>query len=234
MRWVLIILLMLNGIYYLWQQSLQPSADVVQASQRLALGESAKSLTLLRELELAVAISVTPPEVEAPSPVEKPAICWSIGPFKEGLTVKQVMGRMEALDIILGHQEVIMQGAPSYWVHIPPQASRDAAIKLHKALLAKKIDSFRIRDGELKDGISLGRFKDKARAEKLHKQRLGQGYKVEIKVVPKPYIELWAVFDTRKYGEFSDMLWDKVREGNKGLERHKNYCDKIASVENLE
>ena len=48
------------------------------------------------------------------------------------------------------------------------------------------------------------------------------------------YTELWAVFDTGEYGKFSDALWETIKEGNKGLERRKNYCDKIASTNNFD
>ena len=160
--------------------------------------------------------------------------CWQIGPFKEDISAKQVISRLSALDIVLRLQSLELPGEPDYWVHLPPQVSRKAALKLLRELQSKKIDSFLISEGELANGISLGFFTQETRANTVFEQRVKDGYAAKIKIVPRSYTELWAVFDEGEYGKFSDTLWGKIREGNQGLERRKNYCDKIASADNFD
>lgn len=246
MRWILIVLLMCNGIFFLWHSVLSPEeigpSDVAPITE---VDGGAMTLALLSELPeneqqpivvAQVDAAAVLAEQDAPLIEEEPAdeMCWLIGPFREQVSGKQVVSRLEALDISLQLRDIEFQGESDYWVHIPPQVSRQAAIKLLRELQSKKIDSFLIGEGDLQNGISLGFFTQQDRAQGIYDQRIDQGYEVEIKVVPRVYTELWAVFNAGEYGKFSDALWDKIKEGNKGLERRKNYCDRIASVDNLE
>jgi len=173
--------------------------------------------------------------VESPAEVAAPvATCWLIGPFVEQVSARQVVNRLLALDLDLELQSRLHAGKPDYWVYIPPQVSRKVAIALLRELQSNNIDSYLITDGELSKGLSLGFFTEQARADAVHRARLAQGYDARIKVVARQYTEFWGVFDTRINGEFTELLWEKVRSGNKALERHKNNCDKIASLDNLD
>ena len=250
MRWIFIVLLMCNGIYFLWQNYLL-QGDMPGAAVPVAGGVAEAGLVLLAEVEGAPSEAAEPaiaeeaarPTVTEPAennqsrpfiaPAE-PGICWQIGPFKEEVSGKQVVARLASLDIALQLQAVEIPGKPDYWVHLPPQVSRKAAIKLLRELQAKKIDSFLITEGDLANGLSLGFFTEEGRAKKVYDRRVKQGYGAQIKVVPRMYTELWAVFDVGEYGKFSDSLWQTIKEGNKGLERRKNYCDKIASADNFD
>lgn len=248
MRWIFIVLLMCNGIYFLWQNYLVREPLPAESVALSPVDASVPSLTLLKELpgETARApASASPPpaaKAQAPAAVEdlnppaKPEadICWQIGPFRDELSGKLVVSRLAALDINLQLQALEVAEKPDYWVHIPPQVSRKEAIKLLKELQIKKIDSFLITEGELENGISLGFFTQLDRAENVLGQRLKQGYKAEIKEIPRTHTEHWAVFNEGQYGKFSDALWNKITEGNQGLERRKNYCDKIASTGNFD
>ncbi len=247
MRWILIALLMCNGIYFLWQNYLAQNEKPMAVSIPQSASKSGEGLVLLSEVAAQKEASAQAPVVAqersvdrvvqaevAPVAQDAPNICWQIGPFKEQVSGKQVVNRLAALDIALQLQSIEIPGKPDYWVHIPPQISRKAAIKLLRELQAKKIDSFLITEGELENGISLGFFTQEDRAQAIFKQRVKQGYGAEIKIVPRARTELWAVFDTGEYGKFSDVLWDKIKEGNKGLERRKNYCDKIAPKDNFD
>lgn len=258
MRWILIILLMCNGIYFLWQNYLLDSGATEVRPRVVATQSSQGSgLVLLSEVEAASLnvdgkvqntgivtteetergigeASTQLSETKADTGPKAPAICWQIGPFKEEVSGKQVVSRLAAMDISLKLQSIELPGEPDYWVHISPQVSRKAALKLLRELQAKKIDSFLISEGELANGISLGFFTDESRANSIFEQRKEQGYEAKIKVVPRNYTEMWAIFDEGEHGKFSDNLWSKIREGNQGLERRKNYCDKIDSADNFD
>ena len=245
MRWVFILLLLCNGIYFVWQSYLQPNAS--PGAKAVPVQQAAQSLVLLSESPevsgqpavdgdaqpAMLADSAEPFPSEQAEPVAS-NICWLIGPFKEAVSSRQLVSRMSAQAIDLEFQQIEIEDAPKFWVHLAPLDSRKAAIKLLRELQNQKIDSFLVTEGELTNGISLGLFSQQKSAERVALQREKQGYKPLIKEVPRTRIESWALFDGRKYGSFSESLWDKVREGNAGLERHKNYCDKIASTSNFE
>ena len=253
MRWVLIILLMCNGIYFLWQNYLVQNDNVEPAPINGSFGEASESLSLLSEIasdsdglgieeadlsEVALVSSSKANTQQAKEsglqPQESPDLCLLIGPFKEEVSAKQMVGRLASLDIVVELRPIELQGKPDYWVHLPPQVTRKDAIKLLRELQVKKIDSFLITEGELENGISLGFFTEKARAEAVFEQRLKQGYEPVIKIVPRTSIEVWALLNRNEYPKFSDALWDTIKQGNQGLERRKNYCDKIASVDNFD
>ncbi len=237
MRWLVIILLMCNGIYFLWQYYLAPSAP----GDEVALGRPVAADEQLRLYSESVASNEKDKLIENQSDNKNaklepaiPAVCLMVGPFKEEVTGRQVLSRLAALDIHPKIEAIKVPGKPNYWVHIPPQTSRKVAIKLLRELQAKKIDSFLITEGELENGISLGIFTKLASAEKVSSSRNEQGYAAQVLTMSGSRSELWAVFDAEQSVKFSDALWEKTREGNAGLERRKNYCDKIAPSDNLD
>lgn len=240
MRWIVIILLMCNSIYFLWQFYLVPSEPAYQmpSSQQLELGDPLVLISERAAGELSgegekPLENQSPEDIAPPEPVEPP-VCLMIGPFKEEVTGRQVVARLAALDIHPEMEELSSPGKPNYWVHIPPQSSRKVAIKLLRELQSKNIDSFLITKGELENGISLGIFTKLESAEQVSSQRGGEGYDVKILTMPNYRKELWAVFDDQQTVKFSDALWEIISEGNSGLQRRKNYCDKIAPTDNFD
>ena len=233
MRWLLIILLMCNGIYFMWQGYLVEQRDQTESGVA-KLAEHKSTLELLAD-HRGLAVEEPKPErsvVEEEKQAQE--ICLMIGPFKELISSKQVAGRMASLDIALEIVELVVPGEPDYWVHIPPSTTRKLAIKKLRELQAKKIDSYLVTEGELTNGISLGFFTSKSRADAIYQQRKSQGYKPEIKLVPRTHTEIWLVSSQLEGEKISDMLWETIKEGNNDLERRKNYCNTIASSEKLE
>lgn len=236
MRWIFVALLICNGIYFLWQSSVgveqslraEPAGTFMEAGAQLRVLDSQSSVV---DLPAGVAASDLDEGAQTKSLSN---ICWLIGPFMESLSGRQVVSRLQALDIALQLKVIEFEGESDYWVHIPPQPSREAAIGLLRELQGKNIDGFLIAEGDLANGISLGLFTQKNRAEAVHSQRLEQGYDAHIRIVSRIYTQIWGVFDSGEYGKFSNELWEKIKEGNQGLERRKNFCDKIASVGNLD
>jgi hypothetical protein len=239
MRWIVVALILCNVIYWLWHQSNDGMGHVVPGPS-ITVPDDARSLELLTEIESAPVqslptVAVEPvPETEVNVPSKEPAQCWLIGPFLEKISQQQVSVRLAALDIVLAFKEKIIEDDSDYWVHLAPQPSRKAAIKLLRQLQASDIDSFLITEGELNNGISLGLFTQQDRAKKIQAQRVAQGYDAKINEVIRTHTEQWALFDGQKYGDLTEDLWKKILEGNKGLERRKFSCDTIASANHFD
>ena len=220
MRWLALGLLIANGVYFVWLQ---------QVGDKDAEPDAAP-LQVARKLELIVGPLEKPVEPEQPVVERKPRpVCWELGPFAEMISVKQVWGRLHALGIELPLSEREIENGADYWLHIPPLPTREQARALLKEMQREKIDSFLIAKGELKNGISLGMFREQERAENLHQLRKAQGYHSAIKRVPKLSRQYWLLFDGEQYGPLSKELWLRIQEGNNQLKKRKKYCDVIAS-----
>ena len=79
-----------------------------------------------------------------------------------------------------------------FWVYLEPESSALKAKVLGKQLKDKKIkDYYVITSGEQRNGISLGHFKDKSRAQS-HAQRLKKlGFKSMLEPVFRSYTIFW-------------------------------------------
>ena len=79
-----------------------------------------------------------------------------------------------------------------YWVYLPSQSSRAAASALGKQLEQKKIrDYYVINSGSQKNGLSLGHFKEKERAQGLIKRVQKAGFDPVMEPVFKTYTIYW-------------------------------------------
>ena len=232
MRWIAIVLVLLNAIYWGWLQLGQANEQKLSAKTDMKLYAEQ-----VQRLEVVTVTEPTP--VDEPVKVVQEVAeviedCWLIGPFEEAISVDQVRGRLKALSIDFPVRETEVETSRDYWVYLAPKANRKSALKLLRELQGKKIDSFLVTEGELANGISLGLFTQKERAERVREQRIEQGYDAEIKEVPRTLTQVWGLYDGRKYGPLMDELWANIREGNKNLERYKKICNKIASLDQFD
>jgi hypothetical protein len=233
MRWLALLLILGNGIYFLWLEMQVVPVDGTLSPQVIP-GDVARLSILKLEKESVVFEAVVSGRLEDPVPAEKESVCWLLGPFKEEISVNQVKGRLMALEIDMPIRSEEVEFTRDYWVHLPPMASRADAVKLLRELQSKKIDTFLITEGELANGLSLGLFTQRERAEAVYERRREQGYAAEIKVVPRLHTQYWGLFREDAYGVFADELWLKVSQGNPKLERHKKVCNKIASLDEFD
>ena len=241
-RWILILLLLCNAIYFGWEFFLQ-QPQPVQEPPQLARGDGGdgERLVLVREADLSPRPQEPPPGVPAPEAAPEPEplppeerVCDMIGPFSEEVSARQIQNRLAARDIGVSLYQLTVPGEPDYWVHLGPMTSRKEAVATLRELQAEGIDSFLITEGELKNGISLGFFTRQELATRVQAQRLKQGYDAKIREVPRNHNEIWAVFEPGEFSEFSLRVWEEIQAGHTDLELRKNYCDAIASAVNLD
>lgn len=224
LRWVVLVLILLNALYFAWQQygAGGGRSGVAGAVQLQAQGDS---LALIGGGATAPAASGQNDTV---------AMCQMIGPFVEQISARQVRDRLRALDIAVELYEMQVPQRVDYWVHLGPQPTRKAAVDLLRELQAKGIDSFLISEGELTNGISLGFFSREELARATQEERRRQGYSASIHPVQRFSAEIWAVYAEESGEPLSDSAWQRVSSGIQGLEQRKNLCDAIASAQRLE
>jgi hypothetical protein len=224
LRWVVLVLILLNALYFAWHQYALGSRSGGSAGA-VPLQARGEPLTLLGG-----GASLPP----ASAPEDTVAMCHMIGPFAEQISARQVRDRLRALDIAVELYEMQVPQRIDYWVHLSPRATRKAAVELLRELQAKGIDSFLITEGELTNGISLGFFSREELALATLEERRRQGYSAASHPVQRFSSEIWAVYSEASGEPLPDQAWQRISAGIQGLERRKNLCDAIASAQRLE
>jgi len=202
MRWLFLFVLLLNIIYVVWQISM-PAQDVYANVPKL---DNVEPIVLMRELadgrekdleNLDVDSAVIKDEsgardVVADVDVTANEKCFTFGPFREKGNVenlKKDIGSYVEKMAVRNREE---KEHTVHWVYIQPEKDRQSVIDLGKRLKSKKIkDFYVIREGEKNNGISLGHFKDKARAFGLESKVKKLGFDVMVEPIYKTFVVFW-------------------------------------------
>jgi hypothetical protein len=113
-----------------------------------------------------------------------------------------------------------------FWVYLGPYPSFGAAAKISAELRAKRIDSFIVCRGVLKNAISLGVFTTDKMAE-VHAKRLkSKSYDVAVKRMAKKDERYWMSYMA------AELAMKKNIDNNKSL--GKKSCNLIASRRELD
>lgn len=204
MRWIVFSLLLVNLAYFGWEFS-QKAAPVAQYSGQEQLPPlQGESLVLLTERLPDAASSAPPPApviVSEPGPVHrevekveirKEAMCVSVGPYKkegEGRVLRKNLaaeGVASELEVLELSREV------QYWVLLPPEPTRKQAMQALRNLQAKKIDSYLISTGELRNAISLGLFNKERSAKGVLASVKEAGFLAELRQKETVESEYWV------------------------------------------
>lgn len=183
MRGIFIILLLLNLGFFGWQYTAHgdnPISDSLSA----AMGNDKGELQLLSELkeedklrlyknpekvkqiaggmegEMKADADTTPTHEE--SAVEKPKVCYQVGPFPSSQSRASFITKVESLGYQANKQWDATDETVRYWVYIPPLSSKAEARSIVASLQRKGIkDVAIVSSGEYKNAISLGLFSSK-------------------------------------------------------------------------
>lgn len=253
LRWVVLVLLLCNGIYFAWRHYLAPStvaaavAVVEPEGQRVvllaeggaargAVSRPSKTSAPANAAAAVTAVQSGAQPVIAGAAPEVPAapICHMIGPFREKVSARQVRDRLLSVPLKVNLYQINVPARPVFWVYLGPMRSRQEALDQHRQLLGKNIESFIITEGPLLNGVSLGFFTRDESAQTLLRQRRDQGYDAKLREVARTNPEMWVVFGDGEYARFDDAQWARVRAGTDGIEVRKSLCDVVASAEKLE
>lgn len=219
MKWIFLSLLFGNLIYFGWQ--FQAAESPVAEVKVPAPVKDSVSLTLLSEL------SDSPRVLPAKAAESAVRVCETLGPVTDELEVRHVLARLTALNMSGEKRELILPGESEYMVYHPPLASRKLAVRKLQEFKVRKVDSYIITQGERKNALSLGRFKQKELAYKHQKNLKKKKIAAKIHIIKSETRELWV--DVRLQGDFvldgrtrqriqaelQDVSWQKVACGEK-------------------
>lgn len=193
-RALIAVLLVMNLAVALWLW-LRP-APAVDALALVA--DDVPTLVLLSEEHtepddlVAAAEPDGPPE---PTPSLDQMVCVQIGPFLTQADLRRGMNALTPGAERIQFRETRALAKRGYWVYLPAQPSRDAALATARELAAKGLrDYYVVTAGERENMISLGLFQDESNARQRHQELRTLGFDAQLQPrsdeIPNYWIDL--------------------------------------------
>lgn len=170
-----------------------------------------------------------PEEVVTPvaAPQEPVTYCGTLGPFKSRIQAKRVRRKLGALQKIGIEQKPTLVDK-SYWVLIPPLATRKEARAVVEKLKAAGVkDLWLVPKGDMRNAISLGLYSRKDAAYSHAENLRGKGFEVEVKPKQEEVSRYWLKFsglDESAFGKLDPATLPQ------GVEMDKKVCGQASSV----
>ena len=188
---VLLLLVMNVGVGVWW--ALRPAHE----PRRHAPTEPAVAgLELLSEVEARAAVGEL---AEAPQPIapSADAVCQRIGPFLTQADLRRAVGVLTPVVQRIQFRETRALARRGYWVYMPAQASRDAALATARELAARGLrDYYVVTAGDRQNTISLGLFRELANARQRQADVRAMGFGAELgertEEIPQYWIDIAA------------------------------------------
>lgn len=224
MRWLFLLLLVLNLFYYVWHQQQAPLRVKEVESFSLYQG-GRQNIRLVSEADVA-AIPVAPVVVGQGGQ----AVCLFLGSFEREDEARALEQRLLSLDIESTVQSVDAAVGVDYWVYLIPLASRQASLRQLKELQARKIDSYIIGQGDLANGISLGIFPRSDSAESVMQRLREAGYEPMLRELSRAHRAFWVRISPASRRLASDILLEGLARDFERLEHQLMPCEGVASL----
>ncbi|MFT7491394.1 MAG: hypothetical protein ACI80S_000981 [Pseudohongiellaceae bacterium] len=234
MRWILISLLIVNVGVFIYTQFIPAVGENAQqalATKELDLNTASASITLLIEAERSSA-NVQPIAAVPSTSTIKPehsSLCTLVGPFSRLLSAEYFLEKLQSLGVNSEIRSIVVVSHRGYWLHLVPEKSRKEALRRLSELQARGIDSYVIPDGILANGVSLGMFSNKSRAQIMKAAIESKGYKPKIVDVPREQKELWVFLQKGEAAKIGDEKWVMLISAEDLLQKRQNVCTDLAS-----
>lgn len=200
MKWLVIILLLVNILAFGFQYNAELNAKTREnmANTNPKLPPGTPTLTLISELADIPTLreesereeftaDAPDPEVAASTEVNTEAVasavCIRTGPFKEGEDFKTFREWLRPKTKMMTSEVETTQTRRFFWVYLEAKSADDARTNLADLKRKGVKDYMLVRDGDLKNAISLGLFRSQDSVTRRLEEMSQQGYKPV--VVPK-------------------------------------------------
>lgn len=209
MKWVAVMLLLLNGVVWLIPDWIEPPAKYLSATGMLPRVSSLKV-------------------EDVSAPVPEPKIrCIRVGWFASRDDAEVLAREFDAEFTV---QEVDRELPSLNWVMIPPQP-RDVALAQFRDLYTRGVESYVVSEGEYRNAISLGLFESRAAAESVLEEKMQQNLNVVLVNFPRNRIGYALVLGVEPYRE-TEMVQAVEAESHGKLDFVEiSACEGVASPE---
>lgn len=225
MRWILVLLLVLNALYFVVQQQRTPARVVGEA--QVSAGVERHGVRLLADAPSQVVQSAPSADV---APVGRSGdVCMFLGSFAQREQAVALEQRLLSLDVASSIRTFEASGAVDFWVYLSPLASRQASLRQLRELQARRIDSYIITQGELANGISLGIFPRQDSAESVMQRLRTAGYEPRLRELPRSVSSYWVQIAPNSRRLIDEMMLQKLMLDFSGLQHQLMPCSGVAS-----
>ncbi|RIA20380.1 hypothetical protein DFO61_3983 [Ectopseudomonas oleovorans] len=225
MRWILLLLILLNAFYYVWHQQQAP-LRAKEVEPATAYQAARKDIRLLSEAESPRVRASSPVPVE--NSVPEAAVCLFLGSFDGQTQAEVVEQRLLSLDIRADVRSIDAAAGVEYWVYLPPLASRQASLRQLRELQARRIDSYIITQGELANGISLGIFPRSDSAGSVMQRLREVGYEPQMRELSRAHRSFWVRVAPESRRLADEYLLGKLAGDFAGLQHQLMPCEGVA------
>ncbi|QLF93864.1 SPOR domain-containing protein [Pseudomonas sp. ABC1] len=175
MRWLFLLLLILNVFFCVQYQYRAPHA-VIQAREMLP--PQGGVIQLLSESQ-------------GVAEKERQVDCLFLGGLDTEASLLDLRQRLLSLDINSTLQALDSVSGEDSWVYLPPLGSRAASLQQLRDLQARNVDGYIITDGDLAGGVSLGIFLRKTEVDSLLARLQQLGFEAEVRTLPRVHRKFW-------------------------------------------
>lgn len=239
MRWIFLILLLLNGVLYVWfaQEQLQRE----RAEARMQPDHTGLA-PLVRLSE--VPPGRLQPRAVAPSPAAKPApgpaaevytappvptACYRVGLFADMPAAEAFLETLG--DLPVGARVTPERRAlePDYWVYVKTPSSPREVTQLQRTLKVDGLDSDVIQEGALAGELSVGVYRSQDPAQALLTALLAKEYPAEIYLKLR-WEQVYSIDINTENPQQWEAYWERLRgAGSPELKNEKKSCTRVAT-----
>ncbi|WP_312247074.1 SPOR domain-containing protein [Stutzerimonas nitrititolerans] len=221
MRWLLLLLVVLNLLFYVHHLQAPNRTAKMQSPADVASGSG---IRLLSETEL-------PARRQQSHAPTGEAACLFLGGFDDVSLASALRQRLLSLDIASTLRSIDAAAGIDYWVYLPPLVSRQASLRQLRELQSRNIDSYIITVGDLANGISLGIFSRKDSAESVVNRLQEVGYQALIRELPRVHRKYWVRVEGESRSQMEDRLLQSMARDFPSLQHQQMPCSSVATSE---
>lgn len=214
MKWLVLILLLINGIVWFAGDLWIPDRSRVVASGQTLPRVSTLKVDAHQEAPLSedpVAVPEAIPESEkapvavtlASVPVPAAPICVRLGWFDTADGAREAYRALGSPGSSLMVEERERALEPLHWIIVPPQPE-EQALRLFNDLQRRGIDSYLVTRGENRNAISLGLFQSRAAAERVLATKKRQNLNAVLANFPRNQLSYALVFEVAQSNDSGD------------------------------
>jgi len=228
MKWLFVLLLVLNGAFFAWQMQQQGSPVPIPAVAPKAAGER---LLLLREVaQRPPAGDAGAPSAPSPGSAAAPAamVCYSVGPLASRAQAERIGEWFKAAGVETQVRVGEQREPADFLIHLTPEPSVELAQQRLAELAALGIEDYAIAEvGGRPHTPVLGVYRHRAAAERRMAELRGAGLDAQLTTRHGGETEYWLDL-TEDSAVPPAPVWDRVAREHPELQRVERRCRQIA------
>lgn len=191
-------------------ETVEKADEVKEASIAVNEADIKTDADLTDSVSVEVSQAAKPVETIAEKPESPAGACNTLGPFRDFDELRVFTRKIRDYVVDVSFRSREEREISLFWVYLPPEADTKAAHELSKRLINNKIrDYYIITSGDKRNGISLGHFKEKARADSHAKRLKKLGFNPDVEPVFRTYVIYWLDYKNKQGRQIPGEIFKK-------------------------